>query len=165
MVRFYLGSSRDWRRTYASRKWVMSKKKKRSQALSDSSVEEKNHGNTMARLPGGRPIKVASPRVRVPSGGQVHRPLATGHGSIDHRSSSHRPIPQPTITGHGSPATVQMSITHEISSQSMTSHRPSCLRSLDLENLNTGENLYSPVTSQLATDHWSADLQLVKLMP
>ena len=39
-----------------------------------------------------------------------------------------------------------MGITHEISSQSMTGHRPSSLRSLDLENLNTGENLYSPTT-------------------
>ena len=57
------------RRTYASRKWVMSKKKKKSQALSDSSDEEKNYGNTslphMALLPGGRPIKVATPKVLV----------------------------------------------------------------------------------------------------
>ena len=42
------------RRTYASRKWVMSKKKKRSQALSDSSDEEKNYGNTTPHGPAAR---------------------------------------------------------------------------------------------------------------
>ena len=39
-----------------------------------------------------------------------------------------------------------MGIAQEFSSQSMTGHQPSSHRSLDLENLNTGENHYSLVT-------------------
>ena len=127
----------------------------------------------MARLPGGRPIKVATPRVRVPSG---ECPPATGHRATDHRASSYRPIVQWTkrchgpatdqhraqVTDHGSPATGQMGMTHEISSQSMTGHRPSSLRSLDLENLNTGELIFTDhwplVTGQSTNGHRSTDL-------
>ena len=39
-----------------------------------------------------------------------------------------------------------MGITHGSSSQSITGHRPSSHRSLDLENINTGESQFSPVT-------------------
>ena len=39
------------RRTYASRKWVMSKKKKRSQAMSDLSDDGKLDGNTTPHGP------------------------------------------------------------------------------------------------------------------
>ena len=46
-----------------------------------------------------------------------------------------------------------MGITQEFSSQSITCHRPSSHRSLDLENLNTGENQYSPATGQRVTGH------------
>ena len=112
------------RRTYALRKLVMSKKRKRSQALSDSSAEERNHGNTTPHGPAARgkthkggiskgwcPFGSTSP----PSTGQV----ATGQSPNEQEDITDRP---PTITVHRSPATVQMGITYEISIQSMTGH-------------------------------------------
>ena len=103
----------------------MSKKKKRSKALSDSLDEETLMGTLphMALLPGGRHVKVATPRVL------VHEHLPTGQEDV---------TDQPPVTG-------QMGITHGRSSQSITSHRPSSQRSLDLENINTGESRFSPV--------------------
>ena len=41
----------------------------------------------------------------------------------------------------------------QFSSQSVTGHQPSSHWSLDLENLNTGENQYSPATGQPVTSH------------
>ena len=132
------------RRTYASRKLVMSKKKKRLQALSDSSVEEKNHGSTTPHGPSarGKTHKGGNSKGLCPLGS-----MSTGHWATDHRASSYRPIVQWTRRRHGpatghrpssgtghrprSPATGRMGITHEISSQSMPGHRPSSLRSLD----------------------------------
>ena len=67
-------TDRTWKlakkRTYASRKWVMSKKKKRSQAMSDSSDDGKLDGHTtpLGTAVGGGPIQVATPRVLVPRG-------------------------------------------------------------------------------------------------
>ena len=165
---------KERRRTYASRKIAMSKKKKRSHTLSDSSVEEKNHGSTTPHGPAARgkthkggnskglcPLGSISP----PGTGQpTTRQVATGQSSSGQEDVTNRP---PTISGHrslttshGSTATVQMGITHEISSQSMTGtgHRPSSLRSLNLENLNTGENIYSPVTGQSTNGRQSTDL-------
>ena len=46
-----------------------------------------------------------------------------------------------------------MGITQEISSQSITGHQPSSHRSLDLENFNTGESQYSPVTGHQSSGH------------
>ena len=48
-----------------------------------------------------------------------------------------------------------MGITQEFSSQSITGHQPSSHRSLDLENINTGEVIihHLPVTSQPITGH------------
>ena len=122
------------RRTYASRKWVMSKKKKRSQAMSDSSDEGKIDGNTIPHGPaaGGRPIKVATLKVLVPRG--------TGQPT-----TGHLPTGQEDITDWP-PVTGQMGITHGSSSQSITSHWPSSHWSLDLQNINTGESQFSPAT-------------------
>ena len=96
---------------------------------------------------------------------------SVSHRSIDHRSTSHRPFAQWTrrhfrTTGHGSPATSQMGITQEFSSQSITCHQPSSRWSLDLENINTGE-----INIHQSTDHRSQviriyiNLHLAKLMP
>ena len=156
----------------------MSKKKKRSQALSDSSVEEKNHGSTTPHgsAARGKTHKGGNSKGWCPLGSISPPATNDRHRATDHRASSYRQIAQWTrrrhrpasnhhraqVTGHGSPATVQMGITHEISSQSMTDHRPSSLRSLDLENLNTGKfiftNHWPPVTGQSTNGHRSTDL-------
>ena len=112
-----------------------------------------------------------------------HRPPATGRRSTSHRSTGHRPFAQwtrrhhrfaghwPPAIGHWSMATGQMGITQEISCQSITGHRSSSHRSLDLENINTGENQYSPATGHWSTGHRSLvirlyiNLHLVGLMP
>ena len=108
---------KERRRTYASRKFAMSKKKKRSQALSDSSVEEKNHGNNtpLARLPGGRPIKVATPRVCVPS--RVCPPATS------HRAPGNQPPGKLLPANH--PLDKKMSRTgHRTHRAPVTGHRP-----------------------------------------
>ena len=162
MVRFYLGSSREEKNLRFEKVGHVQKRRRDRKPCQTLQMKRKIMGTLPHTALLWRPITVAIPRVLVPLG---VCPPATGHRSIDPRSSSHRPIAQWTrrhhgsatdhhrslATDHGSPATVQMGITQEISSQSMTGHRPSSLRSLDLENLNTGENLYSPATSQLAT--------------
>ena len=71
-------------------------------------------------------------------------PPATGHRSVDHRSTSHLPFALWTrihfrTAAHRSLATRQIGITQGFSSQSITSHWPSSHQSLDLENNNTGE--------------------------
>ena len=57
------------------------------------------------------------------------------------------PVTERPVTGHGSLTTGQMGSIQEFSSQSISGQRPSCHRSLDLENIYTGEvNIHrSPV--------------------
>ena len=95
---------KEMRRTFASRKLAMSKKKKRSQALSDSSVEEKNHGSTTPHGPAarGKTHKGGNSKGSCPFGSIS--PPATGHRATDHRASSYWPTVQWTRRRHG-PAT------------------------------------------------------------
>ena len=88
-----------------------------------------------------------------------HQPPVTGQRSIDHRSTSHRPFVQWTrrhserpVTSHRSPVTSHMGITQEFSSQSITGHRPSSHRSLDLENIDTREFNQPPVTGHRSSE-------------
>ena len=159
------------RRNYTSRKKVMSKKKKRSQALSDSS-DGNTYGNTDPHGPAARGKTHKSGNSL---GTCTQGSTSTGHRSTDQQVTSHRPLAQwtrrphrPTtghawspgmtghravVTGQGSPATGQMGDT-EISNQSMTDHRPSSHRSLDLERLNTGESQFSAATDHLSQGNW-----------
>ena len=81
-------------RTCASRKWVMSKKKKCVQIMSDSSDEKKKNGNTTRHGPAawGNPHEGG-----ISKGTCTQRslsPLAVGHPSTDHPSASHQPFAQ-----------------------------------------------------------------------
>ena len=79
---------------------------------------------------------------------------STGQPATSHWPLVSRPWAiSPWTRRHHRPATGQMGITQEFSSQSITSHRPSSHRSLDLENINTGESQYSPVSGQLVMGH------------
>ena len=129
----------------------------------------------MALLPGVRPILVATPRVLVPKGVQVHRQIASSHWSPGIRrptnracpvNGHHRPPPATCpmdkktyltdracpVTGHRafpSLATSHRAFTDhrpETSSLPITRHQPSSHRSLDSERLNTGEIQESPTT-------------------
>ena len=102
----------------------------------------------MALLPGGRSIKVATQGCLYPREYKSTGQATTG------QPATHPMDKKRSQTGHRSSlATGQMSITQEFSSQSMTSHQPSSHWSLDLENLNTGENQYSLTTCQPVTGH------------
>ena len=117
------------KKNLASRKWVMSKKKKRSQAMSDSSDDGKLDENTT-------PLGAAA-RGRTHPGGNSKRTCTQRSVSTGHRSTAHRPFAHWTrrhhrpVTGHQSPVTALMGITHGSSSQSIIGHRPSSHRSLD----------------------------------
>ena len=68
--------------------------RKKSQDPSISSEERKNNMGAlphMAVLAGERPILVATPRVLVPKGVQVHRPPGNGHRASHHRPLANRP--------------------------------------------------------------------------
>ena len=84
-----------------------------------------------------------------------HWSLVTSQPATGHQSTGHWPFAHWTrrhhrlATGHQPPVTGQMGITHGSSSQSITGHRPSSHRSLDLENINTGESQFSPATGHL----------------
>ena len=127
--------------------------KKRSQAISDSSDEEKLIGTLprMALLPGGRPIKVATPRVFVPRG---VCPPATGHWSSDHRSTSCRPFAQWTRRHHRTAVTGHWSNGHYTRIFKSVNHRSPAIQPpvIGLENINTGE-----VNIHRSTGHWSSE--------
>ena len=104
-------------RILAARKKAMTARKK-SQDPSISSEERKNNMGAlphMAVLAGERPILVATPRVLVPKGVQVHRATVTGLPTTDRRPIAHgedtsdRPgMPshrKPGMPGHRAPAT------------------------------------------------------------
>ena len=118
----------------------------------------------MALLPGVRPIKVATPWVLVPKG---VRPPATSHQPLAQWTRRHlRPVTghwSLPVTSHRSPATGQMGITQEFSSQSITGQWPSSYRSLDLENINTGKSIFTGQRSPVIEIY--INLQLGKLMP
>ena len=86
----------------------------------------------MPLLPGVGPIQVATPRVL---GG------STGHWSNTH------------WTCKKTSQTSQQGITQNVTSQSITGHRPSSHWSLDLENIHPGERQYSPVNQPPVTGH------------
>ena len=157
----------------------MSKKKKRSQVLSDI-MGALPH---MARLPRVGPIKVATPFVSPWE--YVHPPPATGQQAINHRASSHPPIAQRTrrrhrpatdydrsaATGHGSPATVQMGITWDFQSvndRSLTIQPPVIgVRKSQYRGKFIFTVHQSPVNRPMATGQQTfyINLQLVELMP
>ena len=77
---------------------------KEEEILSDSSIEEKNHGSTTPHGPAarGKTHKGGNSKGSCPLGSIS--PPATGHQTTDHRASSYRPITQWTRRHHG-PAT------------------------------------------------------------
>ena len=150
----------------------MANKKKRSQAMSDSSDEEILIGTLphMALLPGGRPIKVATPRILVPRGvcPPVTGQSTTGQPAIGHLPSGQENISEQLVTGHRSLVMDHWSRVSghrsnghytRISSQSIIGQWPSTHRSLDLENINTRDrgSQYSSVTAQTITGHQSSE--------
>ena len=126
---------------FTSRKWVMSKKKKRSQALSDLSEEEKNYVNTTPHGPAaqGKTHKGGNSMGTCTQGSIS--PPATSQLTTGQPATRHSPHGQEDITDRP-PVTSQMG-TMEFSSLSITGHRPSSHRSLDLERFNTGESQYT----------------------
>ena len=141
----------------------MSKKKKRSQALSDLLDNKKNYGNTTPHGPAARgKTHKGGNSMGTCTQGSISTPVtgqsttgqpATGHSPNGQEDITVRPL---VMTGHGSLATGQMD-TMEFSSLSIISHRPSSHQSFDLERFNTGESQYSPATSRWSTGHRSSD--------
>ena len=90
------------RRTYSSRKRVLTNRKK-SLDVSVSSDERKENMGTlplMALLPRVRPVLVATPWVLVPKGVQVHRPMASSHRASGNRpATDYSPSGQEDISG------------------------------------------------------------------
>ena len=148
------------RRTCASRKWDMAKKKKRSQKATKK--------NWM-----GSPLHTPYCPEEDPSRWQLQGYLypeackSTGQPATGHQSTSHRPFAQWTRKHHR-PANDQMGIAQEFSSQSVTGHRPSSHRSLDRKYQHGGKSIF---TSHQSTSHRSPvirlyiNLHLVRLMP
>ena len=121
----------------------------------------------MVVLAGERPILVATPWVLVPKGVQVHWPQATGQQSPGFPRPIAGQLPNgeedtsgwpgmpghrtPGMPGHRAPATGRSPSTgqmgeKETSSLPITGHRPSSLRSLELDRLNSREIQESPST-------------------
>ena len=128
------------RRTYTSRKWVMSKKRKSSQAMSDSSDEKKRkkkleHYPTWPCCPGEDPLRWQLQGFMYP----WVSPAVTGQPATCHWPSGQEDITDRprTVTDHQS--------------------RVAGHQSLELENFITGESQYSPATGQPATGHQSSD--------
>ena len=93
-----------------------------------------------------------------------HWPLVTGQSTTGQPATGHLPNGQedtdrppvttshrPPVTGHRPP--VKWAI-QTFLSQSVTGHRPSSHRSLDLERLNTGESPYSLATGHQSLVNW-----------
>ena len=77
------------RRTYASRKWVMSKKKKRLQAMSDSSDDRKLDRNTTPLGPAARGRTHPGGNSKDTCTQRIVSPLASGHWSTGHQPFAH----------------------------------------------------------------------------
>ena len=126
--------------------------------MSDSSDYEKLGGITSPCGP--------AARGRTQPGGNSKGTCTKRSVSTSHLSPVNRPFAPWTrrhhrpATGHWPPVTGQIGITHDRSSQSNTSHWPSSHRSLNLENINTGESQYSPAIGHRSTSH---QLQVIRL--
>ena len=101
----------------------------------------------MALLPGGRPIKVATPRVLYPE-----ECKSTGHRSIDHRSITQWTRRNLRMAGNRPLTTSQMGITQNFQvSQSLVTGHPATV--IGLRKYQHRGSQYSPVIGQRITGH------------
>ena len=127
----------------------MAKKKKRSQAISDSSDENIgwDHHHIWTCCPGEDPSRwQLQGYLYLEECKSTCQPTSSHQAFAQWTRRHHRPA-----TDHQPPVTGQMGIIQEFSSQSTTGCQPSSHWSLDLQNINTGESQYSSATGQLAT--------------
>ena len=146
-------------RTYTSRKWVMSKKKKRSQAMSDSSYERKNYGSTTPHGPAARGkthkggnSKGTQGSISPPVIGQLTTGQpATGHSPSGQENITDRSSP---VTGHWPPVKWALRKNFLVS-QSPVTGRPATGHWT--ENFNTGKSVF---TGHQSTGHRSLVIRL-----